>query len=135
MHLSEIRLYTEIRGTMLLSYAKTANFLGNYKYQESVIRDAGQARPQNTGRNLSEETPRATLMATEPSSETGCSAKVRPEPPTRTLAPTPTPRPMSPEAPTYSPANAPAGIPMVGANTAQPNTPPAEMPMLSPTML
>src|SRR5208282_6223053 len=90
------------------------------------------AEAQYTGRSLSAETPSATSTATEPSSEIGCSAKVRPEPPIRTLVPTPRPRPMSPEAPTYSPANAPAGIPTVGANTAQPNTPPAEMPMLSP---
>ena len=33
--------------------------------------------------------PRVTFNATDPSTETGCNAKVRPEPPTRTLAPTP----------------------------------------------
>ena len=54
----------------------------------------------------------------QPSSESGCSAIVRPEPPIRTLAPT-RHQAISPEAPTYSPANAPAGIPTVGANTAR----------------
>src|SRR5271169_170818 len=34
----------------------------------------------------------------EPSNDSGWSARVRPEPPTRTLAPTPPPRPISPEA-------------------------------------
>ena len=84
-----------------------------------------RAQPQGTARSLSAETPRATSTATEPSRETGCSANVRAEPPIRTLAPAPIPRPISPEAPTYSPASAPAGIPTVGASTAQPNTPPA----------
>src|SRR4029079_10388366 len=60
---------------------------------------------------------------------------VRPEPPTRTLAPTPRPTATSPLAPTYSPASAPNGMPIVGASTAQPNTPPALIPMLSPIIL
>src|SRR5262249_13699834 len=94
-----------------------------------------QLQLQGTARSWSAETPSATLTATEPSSETGWSAIVRPEPPTRTLAPTPRPSPTSPEAPTYSPASAPAGTPVVGANTAQPNTPPPETPILSPIIL
>ena len=58
------------------------------------------------------------MTATDPPSETGCRAKVRPDPPMRTLVETPAMIPGSPEAPTYSPARAPAGVPVVGANTA-----------------
>src|SRR5262249_16645651 len=90
---------------------------------------------QSAGRNLSDEPPTATLSATEPSRDTGCSATVRAEPPIRTLAPAPSPMPTSPDAPTYSPASAPAGIPTVGASTAQPRTPPALMPRSIPTVL
>jgi len=67
-----------------------------------------------TARSLSIDTPSAILTAMEPSRESGCRAKVRPEPPTRTLAPAPRPRPMSPDAPIYSPASAPAGAPLGG---------------------
>src|SRR6266480_7097672 len=70
-----------------------------------------------TARSLSIDTPSVILTAMEPSSESGCRAKVRPEQPTRTLAPAPRPRPMSPDAPIYSPASAPAGVPWVGAKT------------------
>src|SRR6516162_5441317 len=90
---------------------------------------------QSAGRNLSDETPSATLSATEPSSDTGCSATVLAEPPIGTLAPAPSPMAISPDAPTYSPASAPAGIPTVGASTAQPRTPPALMPRSIPTVL
>src|SRR5215831_4220321 len=89
---------------------------------------------QSAGRNLSPETPSATLKATEPSTETGCNATVRAEPPIKTFTPAPSPMPRSPEAPTYSPASAPAGIPVVGASTAQPRTPPALTPMSIPTV-
>src|SRR5262249_2011576 len=44
---------------------------------------------QKAGRNLRPETPIATLTAIDPSSETGCNATVRFEPPMRTLAPAP----------------------------------------------
>src|SRR5450759_5651685 len=45
MHLSEIRLHTEIRGMMLLSYAKTASFSGKYKYQTDPFQSYGRRRP------------------------------------------------------------------------------------------
>jgi hypothetical protein len=43
--------------------------------------------------------------------------------------------PTSAETPTYSPAKAPAGTPVVGANTAQPSTLPALKPILKLTVL
>src|SRR5690348_10387084 len=55
---------------------------------------------QVAGRSLSDETPRMTLNASEPCSDSGCKATVRPDPPTSTLAPPPTTNPTSPDAPT-----------------------------------
>jgi len=74
-----------------------------------------------THRNWSADKPSVTSKAIEPSTETGCNAKLLLDPPTRTLAPTPGPRAISPLAPTYVPASAPAGTPWVGANTARPD--------------
>src|SRR5277367_1960734 len=87
------------------------------------------------GRSFSADTPSETLMPTEPSRDSGCNAKVRPDPPTRTLAPPPTPIPTSPETPTYSPAREPVGAPTVGANTAQLSSPPVVKPRSTPTVL
>src|SRR5262249_27235448 len=52
------------------------------------------------GRSARPETPKARLIPTWPSTESGCKAIVRFEPPNRTLAPTPTPAVTSPVAPT-----------------------------------
>src|ERR1700733_14078538 len=90
---------------------------------------------QVAGRSLSDDTPSTTLTAIEPCSDNGCSAKVRAEPPTSTLAPAPMPRPRSPVAPTYSPDSAPGVTPDVGANTPQPRTLPALTPRSRPTVL
>src|SRR6202008_3127717 len=53
------------------------------------------------------ETPRDKLIPTDPSTESGCKAIERPVPPNSRLAPTPTPTPIAPLAPTYVPASAP----------------------------
>jgi hypothetical protein len=46
------------------------------------------------------ETPRDRFIPTDPSTESGCKAIERPVPPNRRLAPTPTPTPIAPLAPT-----------------------------------
>src|SRR6478735_2801589 len=46
------------------------------------------------------DTPRDRLIPTDPSTESGCKAIDRPVPPKRRLAPTPTPTPIAPLAPT-----------------------------------
>jgi hypothetical protein len=81
---------------------------------QSAPLSGARERVLYTALSFSIDTPSAMLTATDASSERGCRAKVRPEPPTRMLAPAPTPRPMSPETPTYSPASAPGAIPWVG---------------------
>src|SRR4029077_9727180 len=78
------------------------------------------------------ETPRDRLTPTDPSTERGCRAIDRPVPPNRRLAPTPTPTPIAPLAPTYVPASPPRIVPSVGANTAHAMAPPAVMPMSRP---
>src|SRR5260221_14737733 len=78
------------------------------------------------------ETPRDRLIPTDPSTESGCRAIERPVPPNRRLAPTPTPTPMEPLAPTYVPASPPYIGPAVGANTPQAITPPAVTPTSRP---
>ena len=88
-----------------------------------------------TGRNFSCDKPATASMAIDPSRDTGCKATLRFEPPTSTLVPTPTPKPISPEAPTYSPASAPWGIPDAEPKTAQANLPPPLIPRSKPTVL
>src|SRR6478672_13164781 len=78
------------------------------------------------------ETPRDRLTPTDPSTERGCRAIDRPVPPNRRLAPTPTPTPIAPLAPTYVPASAPRFGPAVGANTPHAMTPPAVIPTSRP---
>src|SRR3954468_4703952 len=78
------------------------------------------------------ETPSDRLTPTDPSTESGCRAIERPVPPNRRLAPTPTPTPMAPLAPTYVPASAPRLGPAVGANTPHAMPPPAVIPISSP---
>src|SRR5437762_13808288 len=78
------------------------------------------------------ETPRDRLIPTDPSTESGCKAIERPVPPNRRLAPTPTPTPMAPLAPTYVPASAPRLGPVVGAKTPHAISPPAVIPTSRP---
>jgi hypothetical protein len=87
------------------------------------------------GRNFSCDKPATALIVIDPSRETGCKAMLRFEPLTSTLAPTPTPKPISPEAPTYSPASAPLGIPDAEPKTAQASLPPPLTPRSRPTVL
>jgi len=87
------------------------------------------------GRNFSCDKPATALIAIDPSRETGCKATLRFEPPTSAFAPTPTPKPISPEAATYSPASAPLGIPDAEPKTAQANLPPPLIPRSRPTVL
>src|SRR5467141_3413267 len=82
--------------------------------------------------SVSFETPRERLTPTDPSTESGCKAIERPVPPNKRLAPTPTPTPIAPLAPTYVPASAPRAGPAVGANTPHAMTPPAVMPTSRP---
>src|SRR4029079_2955265 len=78
------------------------------------------------------ETPRDRLIPTDPSTESGCRAIERPVPPNSRLAPTPTPTPIAPLAPTYVPASAPRLGPVVGANTPHAISPPAAIPTSRP---
>ena len=66
----------------------------------AAVRTTEMMRPvQGPGRSRSSATPTARLSPTELSTETGCNATVRLEPPTRTLAPRPAAMVTSPVAP------------------------------------
>src|SRR5215471_12145216 len=87
---------------------------------------------QIAGVRVRAETPSDRLTPTEPSTDSGCSAIDRLEPPNSTLAPTPTPTPTALLTPAYVPASLPRIGPADGANTPHAMAPPAVMPRSSP---
>src|SRR5262245_38566987 len=67
---------------------------------------AGQAMRRAPYRSVSPATPSARLTPTDPSTDSGCNAIDRLDPPTSAFAPTTMPSAMSPLAPTSVPARA-----------------------------
>ena len=87
---------------------------------------------QRTGVSVSPATPSARLTPTCPSSDNGCNDTDRAVPPTRIFAPAPTPKEMSPLAPTKRPVSTPGRIALELPRTAHTMTPPAVMPISRP---
>jgi hypothetical protein len=90
-------------------------------------------KSQRTGVSVIAATPNARLMPTCPSNDRGCNETDCAVPPIRRLAPAPTPKEMSPLAPTKRPVSAPGFVALELPRTAHAMTPPAVIPMSRPT--